>query len=47
MIPNIFKYKRPISTDRIEVKIKKINNVIWEIIGYFMLYLAIDLYILI
>ena len=47
LIPNIFKYKRPISTDRIEVKIKKINNVIWEIIGYFMLYLAIDLYILI
>ena len=47
LIPNIFKYKRPISTDRIEVKIKKINYVIWEIIGYFMLYLAIDLYILI
>ena len=47
LIPNIFKYKRPISTDRIEVKIKKINNVIWEIIGYFMLYLAIDLYVLI
>ena len=47
LIPNIFKYKRTKSTDRIEVKIDKINQVIWEIIGYFMLYLAIDLYILI
>tara|TARA_Y100001970_G_scaffold139430_1_gene171544 strand:- start:32 stop:619 length:588 start_codon:yes stop_codon:yes gene_type:complete len=47
LIPNIFKYKRTKSTDRIEVKIDKINQVIFEIIGYFMLYLAIDLYILI
>mgnify|MGYP001161235650 FL=1 len=47
LIPNIFKYKRTKSTDRIEVKIDKINQVIWEIIGYFMLYLAIDLYVLI
>jgi len=47
LIPNVFKYKQTTSTDRIEVKIDKINQVIWEIIGYFMLYLAIDLYILI
>ena len=47
LIPNILKYKRTTSTDIIEVKIDKINQVIWEIIGYFMLYLAIDLYILI
>ena len=47
LIPNILKYKRTTSTDIIEVKIDKINQVIWEIIGYFMLYLAIDLYILV
>jgi len=47
LIPNIFKYKQTRSTDRIQVKIDKINQVIWEIIGYFMLYMVIDLYILI
>ena len=47
LIPNILKYKRTTSTDIIEVKIDKINQVIWEIIGYFMLYLAIDLNILV
>ena len=44
LIPNPFKYRKTKSTDRIEVKIKRINNVIWEIIGYIFLYTVIDLF---
>ena len=44
LIPNPFKYRKTKSTDRIEIKIKKINNVIWEIVGYLLLYTVIDLF---
>ena len=44
LIPNPFKYRKTKSTDRIEIKIKKINTVIWEIVGYLLLYTVIDLF---
>ena len=44
LIPNPFTYRKTKSTDRIEVKIKRINNVIWEIVGYLFLYTVIDLF---
>ena len=44
LLPNIFKYKKTKSEDRIEVKIKGINNVLWEIMGYLFLYVIIDFF---
>jgi hypothetical protein len=44
LLPNIFKYKKTKSTDRIEVKIKGINNVLWEVIGYLFLFTLIDFF---
>lgn len=44
LLPNIFKYKRTKSMDRIEVKIKGINNVLWEVIGYLFLFTLIDFF---
>ena len=44
LIPNILKYKRTKSEDRIEIKIKKINNVLWETMGYLFLFTVIDLF---
>ena len=34
LIPNIFKYKKPITSDRVNIKIKRINGVLLEVIGY-------------
>jgi protein-S-isoprenylcysteine O-methyltransferase Ste14 len=44
LLPNIFKYKKTKSTDRIEVKIKSINSVLWEVIGYLFLFTLIDFF---
>ena len=44
LLPNIFKYKKTKSEDRIEVQIKGINNVLWEIMGYLFLYVIIDFF---
>ena len=44
LLPNIFKYKKTKSMDRIEVKIKGINNVLWEVIGYLFLFTLIDFF---
>ena len=44
LFPNIFKYKKPKSTDRIEVKIQRINKRLWEVIGYLVLFVIIDGY---
>ena len=43
LIPNIFRYKRTDSTQRVLIKIKRINSVLIEIIGYLFLYTAIDI----
>ena len=44
LLPNIFKYKRTKPMDRIEVKIKGINSVLWEVIGYLFLFTLIDFF---
>ncbi|MEC7918730.1 MAG: isoprenylcysteine carboxylmethyltransferase family protein [Candidatus Neomarinimicrobiota bacterium] len=44
LFPNIFKYRKPKSTDRIEVKIERINKRLWEVIGYLVLFVIIDGY---
>ena len=44
LIPNILKYRRTKPEDRIEIKIKKINNVLWETMGYLFLFTVIDLF---
>ena len=44
LFPNIFKYRKPKSTDRIEVKIERINKRLWEVIGYLVLIVIIDGY---
>ena len=44
LFPNIFKYRKPESTDRIEVKIERINKRLWEVIGYLVLFVIIDGY---
>ena len=44
LLPNIFKYKKTKSMDRIEVKIKGINSVLWEVIGYLFLFTLIDFF---
>ena len=43
LIPNIFRYKKTDSTQRVLIKIKRINSVLIEIIGYLFLYTAIDI----
>ncbi len=44
LFPNIFKYRKPKSTDRIEVKIQRIHKRLWEVIGYLVLFVIIDGY---
>ena len=44
LFPNILKYRKPKSTDRIEVKIQRINKRLWEVIGYLVLFVIIDGY---
>ena len=44
LFPNILKYRKPKSTDRIEVKIERINKRLWEVIGYLVLFVIIDGY---
>jgi len=43
LIPNIFKYKKTITSDRVNIKIKRINGVLLEVIGYIFTYTFIDL----
>jgi len=43
LIPNIFKYKRPDSGEKVLVKIRRINGVLIEVIGYLFLYTLIDI----
>ena len=43
LIPNIFKYKKPITSDRVNIKIKRINGVLLEVIGDIFTYTFIDL----
>ena len=42
-IPNIFKYKRPETGEKVLVKISRINGVLIEVIGYLFLYTLIDI----
>ena len=44
LLPNIFKYKKTRPEDRIEVKIKSVNSVLWEIMGYLFLFTIIDFF---
>jgi len=44
LFPNILKYRKPKSTDRIEVKIQRIHKRLWEVIGYLILFVIIDGY---
>ena len=44
LFPNILKYRKSKSTDRIEVKIQRINKRLWEVIGYLVLFVIIDGY---
>ena len=44
LFPNILKYRKSKSTDRIEVKIERINKRLWEVIGYLVLFVIIDGY---
>ena len=41
LIPNIFKYKRPDTGEKVLVKISRINGVLIEVIGYLFLYTLI------
>ena len=43
LIPNIFKYKRPKTGEKVLVKISRINGVLIEVIGYLFLYTLIDI----
>ena len=43
LIPNIFKYKRPETEEKVLVKISRINGVLVEVIGYLFLYTLIDI----
>jgi len=43
LIPNIFKYNRPASEEKVLVKISRINGVLIEVIGYLFLYTVIDI----
>jgi len=43
LIPNIFKYKRPETGEKVLVKISRINGVLIEVIGYLFLYTLIDI----
>jgi len=43
LIPNIFKYNRPSSEEKVLVKISRINGVLIEVIGYLFLYTVIDI----
>ena len=43
LIPNIFKYKRPKTGEKVFVKISRINGVLVEVIGYLFLYTLIDI----
>ena len=43
LIPNIFKYKRPETGEKVLVKISRINGVLIEVIGYLFLYTFIDI----
>ena len=44
LLPNIFKYKKTRPEDRIEVKIKGVNSVLWEIMGYLFFFTLIDFF---
>jgi len=43
LIPNIFKYKKPEIGEKVLVKIKRINSILIEVIGYLFLYTLIDI----
>ena len=43
LIPNIFKYKKPETGEKVLVKISRINGVLIEVIGYLFLYTLIDI----
>lgn len=43
LIPNFFLYKKTEPTEKVLIKIRRINNVLLEIIGYLFLYTAIDI----
>ncbi|MBL6826580.1 MAG: isoprenylcysteine carboxylmethyltransferase family protein [Candidatus Marinimicrobia bacterium] len=43
LIPNIFKYNRPASEEKVLVNISRINSVLIEVIGYLFLYTVIDI----
>ena len=43
LIPNIFKYKKPETGEKLLVKISRINGVLIEVIGYLFLYTLIDI----
>ena len=43
LIPNIFKYKRPKTGEKVLVNISRINVVLFEVIGYLFLYTLIDI----
>ena len=43
LIPNIFKYKRPETGEKVLVKISRINGVLIEVIGYLFLYTFVDI----
>ena len=43
LIPNILKYKRPETGEKVLVKISRINGVLIEVIGYLFLYTLIDI----
>jgi len=43
LIPNIFKYKKPETGEKLLLKISRINGVLIEVIGYLFLYTLIDI----
>ena len=43
LIPNIFKYKKTKTGEKVLVKISRINSVLIEVIGYLFLYTLIDI----
>ena len=43
LIPNIFKYKKTKTGEKVLVKISRINGVLIEVIGYLFLYTLIDI----
>ena len=42
LIPNIMKFKKPVTSDRVNIKIKRINHVLLEVMGYIFLYTLVD-----